>query len=56
MCNNYIPVQAQLLRDVYGVEPPAVDGGVKATVNGGVWLGKQGAAYGPLQFGRDGAG
>ncbi|WP_354687128.1 SOS response-associated peptidase family protein [Cupriavidus necator] len=23
MCNNYIPVQAQLLRDVYGVEPPA---------------------------------
>jgi len=23
MCNNYLPVQAQLLRDVYGVEPPA---------------------------------
>lgn len=25
MCNNYLPVQAQLLRDVYGVEPPALD-------------------------------
>ncbi|WP_454727926.1 MULTISPECIES: SOS response-associated peptidase [Cupriavidus] len=22
MCNNYVPVQPQLLRDVYGVEPP----------------------------------
>ena len=25
MCNNYAPVQRQLLRDVYGVEPPALD-------------------------------
>ncbi|MFJ1258772.1 SOS response-associated peptidase [Cupriavidus sp. CuC1] len=25
MCNNYLPVQSQLLRDVYGVEPPPLD-------------------------------
>ena len=25
MCNNYAPVQSQLLRDVYGVEPPPLD-------------------------------
>ena len=25
MCNNYIPVQANLLCDVYGVEPPPLD-------------------------------
>ncbi|MGE8453887.1 MAG: hypothetical protein ACN6OP_25415, partial [Pseudomonadales bacterium] len=25
MCNNYAPVQRQLLRDVYGVEPPPID-------------------------------
>jgi putative SOS response-associated peptidase YedK len=25
VCNNYAPVQRQLLRDVYGVEPPALD-------------------------------
>ncbi|MDF3883095.1 SOS response-associated peptidase [Cupriavidus basilensis] len=25
MCNNYAPVQRQLLRDVYGVEPPPLD-------------------------------
>lgn len=25
MCNNYVPVQAQLLRDVYGVTPPETD-------------------------------
>ena len=25
MCNNYAPVQRQLLRDVYGVEPPPLE-------------------------------
>ncbi|MCY0854363.1 hypothetical protein [Cupriavidus sp. D39] len=25
MCTNYAPVQRQLLRDVFGVEPPPLD-------------------------------
>lgn len=25
MCNSYVPIQAQLLRDVFGVTPPDTD-------------------------------